>query len=302
MMQPSVTGAAPDGTRRSLSHRILTMSTGAIGVTHPFPATVVVTTTLILVVIAHGGNPGLGFLARCFGVILTSQIAVGALNDYLDREIDAVTQPDKPIPAGLVGAPVALALTIISLTLLLPLAATFGAASLGLMALATASGLAYDLWLKPTPFSVVAYLVSFLTLVTWIWEVAGRFTPLFVLVYPAGAAALLAAHLANSYPDVETDRALGQAGLAALLGPVWTFRILLIAYGSVAVAGLATAVVQRRPVAVGLLAAAAAIGLLAWVLCRQAPDEAQLRDRLFRLVAPGIALIAVGCLLAINSS
>ena len=36
----------------------------AIRLIHPFPVTVVVLTTLLLVAVAHGGNPGAGFLAR----------------------------------------------------------------------------------------------------------------------------------------------------------------------------------------------------------------------------------------------
>jgi 4-hydroxybenzoate polyprenyltransferase len=255
---------------------------------------------MILIVVAHHGTPDAGFMLRAFGVILASQVAVGALNDYHDRERDAISQPDKPIPSGLVLPVVGLGLTVVALAVLLPLAATFGPASLGLVILATASGVAYDLWLKPTPFGVLAYLVSFLTLVTWIWEIAGRFTGLFLLVYPAGTLALLSAHLANSYPDLETDRARGEIELTVLLGPDWTLRVVFLSYALVELAGVATAIARGRFAALALLAAGAVLGVVAWLLGRDAPRRPALRDRLFRLIATGIGIIAIGCLLAIN--
>jgi 4-hydroxybenzoate polyprenyltransferase len=299
MMRPAPPRRASFGAVTQ-QQRVLRNVVGAIRLLHPYPLSVVVATSVVMVVIAHHGSPGAGFIARVFGVVLISQVVVGALNDYVDRDQDAITQPDKPIPSGQVSPNLALALTLGPLILMLPLAASFGTTSLYLVCLGTASALVYDLWLKPTPFSLLSYLVSFLSLVTWIWVIAGRITAAFLLVYPAGCMALFAAHLANSFPDVETDRARGEMGLAALLGPVWTLRAIFMAYLVVDVAGVAVAIGQRRPAAIGLLAVATTLGLAAWLLCRRAAQQPSLRDRLFWIVAPGVGIMALGCLLAIN--
>src|SRR5947209_823262 len=88
---------------------------------HPFPVSVVLATTFFLLLIANHGVPEWAFLARAFGVVLFSQIAVGALNDYVDKGVDARTQPDKPIPAGLVPPGYALLLTLGSIVGLITL-------------------------------------------------------------------------------------------------------------------------------------------------------------------------------------
>jgi 4-hydroxybenzoate polyprenyltransferase len=282
--------------RRDLPRRLQ----GAIRLVHPFPAGVVVVTTLLLILIAHRGNPGVGFLGRALAVILLSQIAVGACNDYVDRKRDAIVQPDKPIPSGLASPALAMIMTVASLVAFLPFAASFGREALALAVVAVGSGLAYDLWLKSTPFSLLGYLVSFLALVTWVWTIAGSFDTAFLLVYPAGIVALLAAHLANSFPDIESDTALGENGLASLLGTVWTFRVIFLSYALVNLGGLIVALVRGRVLAIMLLTIAAAIGVFANWWNRDAPSEIGVRDRLFRLMAPGIGIVATGCLLAIN--
>jgi 1,4-dihydroxy-2-naphthoate octaprenyltransferase len=142
--------------------------------------------------------------------------------------------------------------------------------------------------------------VSFLALVTWVWTIAGSFDFAFLFVYPAGLVALLAAHLANSFPDIETDTTLGQNGLASLLGTLWTFRVIFLSYALVNLGGLIVGAVRGRAVAVVLLTIAAAIGIFARWWNSDAPRDIRVRDRLFRLIAPGIGVMATGCLLAIN--
>jgi 4-hydroxybenzoate polyprenyltransferase len=258
-------------------------------------------TTTFMLVIAHSGSPGGNTVARALGVVLMSQIAVGALNDYHDREEDALAQPSKPIPAGLLKPWVALAMVLGAIAVEIPLALTFGPSAFLVAATGTSAGLAYDLWLKRTPFSVLGYVVGFLSLVTWVWSVAGKFDSSFLLVYPAGAVLLTAAHLANSFPDIESDRELGQRGLAALLGPAATFRAINASYAVVAVAGLALAILRHRLQAVGLLSVSGVIGVAVATWCRQAVERVEQRDRMFRLVAPGIGIMAAGCLLAVGA-
>jgi len=275
--------------------------TAAARLVHPFPVATVVVTSLCLSAIAAGRPPHLEVLLRIGLVVLLCQIPVGTLNDFIDRFDDAEKQPGKPIPAGLISARTALAMTVLSLIALVPSALSFGPASLLLMALGTGAGLAYDLWLKRTPLSLLGYVVGFLSLVTWIWLVAGKLTRPFLLVYPAGCLLLVAAHLAQSLPDIETDRSLGQRGLAALLGPKWAFRVMMLSYCGVAAGGAAVSLDSRAYLALILLGISLAPALIVWRLRARVIRDRITRTLVFHVIAPGVGLLAVASLLALRS-
>jgi 4-hydroxybenzoate polyprenyltransferase len=267
---------------------------------HPFPTVMVVATSLLLVLVAHGGNPGLLFLVRAGATVALSQVAVGALNEIVDLERDRVAQPEKPLPSGLVSKHVALCMVFLPLVAIIPLAGSFGVTSLILVGAGTAGGLAYDLWLKPTPISILGYLIGFLCLLTWIWHIAGGFSPAFLLVYPVGTLALLAAHLGQSYPDIEGDRSLGQRGLAAVLGPERTLRALLLSYWTVTfIAGVL--VVATQAVLPALFVGVAVILGGAMALTGSISLRSRrVRTLLFYLLAPGLVVLAIACFIAIS--
>lgn len=271
-----------------------------IRLVHPFPVSVVLLTSAGLLIVARGAVPEPGLLMRVMTVVLLSQIAVGALNDYTDRHTDARTQPEKPIPSGLVSAWEALVLAV-SATLALPVAAaTFGGWSVAIASTGTAAGLAYDLGLKRTPFSFLAYVVAFLSLVTWLWLIAGRLTPIFFAIYPAGACLLTAAHLANAFPDIEIDRSLGQRGLSAILGPRRTVIAILILYGLVA---LATGLLALRTGSIAELAftlAGCILATISGVVAFNHLARRPARKLVFRLMAPAIGLLALAALIALS--
>jgi 4-hydroxybenzoate polyprenyltransferase len=267
---------------------------------HPFPVGVVLLTSAGLLVVALGAVPGPGLLTRTMTVVLLSQIAVGALNDYTDRHRDARLQPDKPIPSGLVSAPEALLLAAAA-SLTVPLAAaSFGPLSVAIASLGTAAGLTYDLWLKQTRFSFLAYIVAFLCLVTWIWLIAGRLTTVFFAIYPAGACLLTAAHLANAFPDIEIDASLGSGGLGAALGPRRSMIAILTLYGLVAISTALLAVVAGSGLALIFTVAGSAMAMLGGVAGFAALDRRPIRKLVFRLVAPAIGLLALAAFVALS--
>ena len=270
-----------------------------IRLVHAFPIAVVMVTAMLLLIVAHRGAPPAGFLARALAVVLLTQVPVGALNDLVDREDDRVHQPSKPIPSGLVSPREALAVVILSLAGLIALSLTFGRAAALLIWFAAFGGLAYDLWLKPTPFSVVGYMIGFLGLTSWLWLIAGHFTPAFALVVPAGALILLAGHLAQSFPDIESDRAIGARGLAATLGSTWTARLIVLAYLTAIAGALVICVASEEWLALALCGLPAV--LLPPVLAMaSAPESRAKRVRLFHLAAPGLGMLAVIYLLVIS--
>jgi 4-hydroxybenzoate polyprenyltransferase len=267
---------------------------------HPFPVSVVVLTSGALLLVASGGYPGTSVLLRGLATVLASQVAVGSLNDYLDRDADRIFQPSKPIPSGLVPPWIALSMSVAGTVATAVLAASFGAASCAVMIVATCGGLAYDLWLKPTPFSLFGYLVGFLGLFTWIWLIAGQLQGPFWLVYPAGSLVVVAAHLANSAPDIETDRKQGLRNLAVLLGPGRTVTAIYLLYTLSTIPAFALAVLSGSLPAILLLCASAVLAYLSRIPATRFARSRSARVTVFRVFAPAVGLLGIGCLVALK--
>jgi 4-hydroxybenzoate polyprenyltransferase len=264
---------------------------------HPFPVTVVVTTSVALVVVAHGGYPGTSFLLRAAAAVLFCQASVGALNDYVDRDFDRLFQPDKPLASGRASARVALALSTASGVLSALFALTLGWQSMLVLLLATSGGWIYDLWLGRGPFSVVGYLVGFLGLLSWIWLINSQLRFTFLLVSVAAAPVIAAAHLANAAPDIETDEKIGIRNLAVVLGArrvVWSIFTL---YAASALAGAVLCIAAHSAAGAAFLIASLALAVLAVLTLGEAVTR-QARVLLFRLFAPSAGLLGIGCLIA----
>lgn len=260
---------------------------------HPFPVTVVVITTAALLELAQHGGLTLSVLTRGCATVLCSQISVGAYNDYVDRFSDAEVQPGKPIPSEVASPETARAMVIAGLIGSILLAVSFGPVSLLLVLAGTAAGLIYDRWLKRTPLSVSGYIAGFLILITWIWSVAGHLTWGFLILYPAGVLLATAAHLAQSLPDIETDRAVGAHGLAVALGVERSVLSIASGCALLAVGAAALALLSGAPALVlGPLASMATVTftLLRLRSARYAPGA---RTQTFHVLGPSLALLAV---------
>ncbi|MGH2442446.1 MAG: UbiA family prenyltransferase [Chloroflexota bacterium] len=282
------------------SHQRKRSATGMVRVIHPFPVVMVIATSILLTLVLRGGGPGSGFLLRVVLVVLTSQIAIGALNDYRDRFDDALGQPGKPIPSGKIAPGTALWMVRGSLLTFLPLALSFGPLAFCLIAFGTFAGISYDLWLKRTAFSVLGYIAGFLSLFTWIAVITGEFSPRMFVVYPVGALIVVVAHLAQSFPDIETDSSLGQHGLAVVLGPLRTLRTIRTLWGSTAGIAIVVSLAVHSPAAAALAAIGSLIGAAGLLSAGNATESPPARRRLFLTIAPSVALLALSCLLSIR--
>jgi 4-hydroxybenzoate polyprenyltransferase len=188
---------------------------------HPAPAAAVVTLAAALAAILSVQSGAAAVGPRVILVtlsVLGSQIVTGALNDWADRGRDAVVQPTKPIPAGLVSPSAALALAALGLAVQLAASLPLGPTTLALGLLASASAVAYNLWLSRRAASFLPYLVSFGLLPLWIAAGAGapleRVAAAPLLVGPFA----VAAHLANTVHDFDADARIGSRNLAQRLG------------------------------------------------------------------------------------
>jgi 4-hydroxybenzoate polyprenyltransferase len=187
---------------------------------HPAPAVAVTSLSAVLASILSvqaGGQLATGRVALTTLSVLGSQVLIGALNDWADRDRDA-GRADKPIAIGSVRPVTALLLAVAGLIVQLAAAILLGPLALGLGAGASASAIAYDLWLSRTPLSPLPYLVSFGLLPLWIAAGVGapleRVAPAALLAAPFA----VAAHLANVLRDYQADAAAGSRNLAQRIG------------------------------------------------------------------------------------
>lgn len=217
---------------------------GYLVLPHAVPIIVVMTATAAFALVAAGGWPGLSPMARLLGAMFGGQLAIGAVNELVDVEIDRISKPTKPIPAGLVTERGAWIMAIIGLIVMAILCLTFGFEPFLLCALGTGAGIAYSLWFKRTIWSWIPYLIALPLLPIWIWAALSEVDPGMFAVYPIGAAAVISVQIAQSLPDVDADRKANVRTLAVALGPR---RARLACWGTM------------------LLAAALAAGLAPWL-------------------------------------
>lgn len=209
---------------------------GVLRMTHLFPTVMVLTATLVFGFVASKGAPDWGQLARVWLVVLGGHCAIGVANDYLDRRRDAIAQPYKPIPSGLVSERFALCLLVGLLVLAALVAMTLPLAAALLALVCTGGGLLYDFRLKDSYLSWVPYLLSFSSFPLFVWAGLSRFEANLLWLYPPALFLVIGINLANSLPDIDTDKAQhASQGLGHLLG---TRRTLLVVWALFATAPL----------------------------------------------------------------
>jgi len=253
----------------------------------------------------------IGVAGRLALSMLAIQIAIGAVNDWVDAPRDASEKPRKPIPAGLTSPRVALALAGTAALLGLGLSALSGLATAGLAALGLSLGLAYDLRLSHGRWSWAPLALALPLLPIHGWLGATGTVPQGLLpLVPTGMLAGAGLALANGLVDLERDARSKRPTIAVELGfdRAWLVHLgLLVAVGGLAVLlapavppgtlpgegrpGILPADVLRelRTWGVALGIAALALGALALRAARPA-----IRERGWELEAVGIAGVGLG--------
>jgi len=234
---------------------------GVARVIHPFPTLANVLATALFAVVAVRGAPDGGRLARLLVVMFCVQCAIGAANDAVDVELDRRSKPWKPIVAGALNRTAAWIIAAGAVASGCLLALTLGAGGWALAMAGLACGLAYDLGLKRTPWSVVAYVAALPLLPLWVWTSLGRFSPPLLWEYPLGALLGVSLYLGNTAPDVASDTAAGVHGLAHRLGERGAVLGSRLALALALVAGLILA--PLADYRTGIVAGGAAAALLA---------------------------------------
>jgi 4-hydroxybenzoate polyprenyltransferase len=212
---------------------------GYLVLPHAVPIIVVMAATAAFALIAARGWPGMGPMGWLLLAMFGGQVAVGAVNEIVDAELDARTKPTKPIPAGLVSVRGAWLMTIAGLIVMAVSSLTFSVPVFLVCALGTGVGIAYSVWFKRTIWSWIPYLVALPLLPIWVWLALSEVDPGLFAIYPIGAAAVIAVQIAQSIPDVEADARGDVRTLAVALGAQ---RARLACWGALALAAVLAAV------------------------------------------------------------
>lgn len=151
--------------------------------------------------------------------VLTQQFSVGLSNDWLDAGRDkAVERIDKPVAQGIVSVARVRTASFVAAVTALALAFALGTAAFLLMFPMLAIGWAYNLGLKANGFSVIPYILGFGILPAFV-TLSGQEPALpAVWVMIVGGIFGVAAHFANTLPDLLADKKTGVRALPHILG------------------------------------------------------------------------------------
>jgi chlorophyll synthase len=219
------------------------------------------------------------------GVVLAGPVVCGmsqAANDWCDRHVDAINEPDRPIPSGRIpgqwGLWIALAMTVLSLVIgwfLGPWG--FGATVLGVAAAWAYSAEPVRLkrsgWWGPGLVGLSYETLPWITGAAVLAVGAPRAEVVLVaLLYGIGAHGIMTL---NDFKALEGDRQTGVNSLPVTLGPEKAARLacLVMAVPQVAVAGL-LALWDRPWHGLAVLALLAAQGAAMRVLLRDPKGKA----------------------------
>jgi 4-hydroxybenzoate polyprenyltransferase len=184
---------------------------------HLLPVVIVLTTTMTIALIVDRQAPLGRFAAILFGM-LGAQLVIGIVNELVDLELDRAARPDKPLVNGSVSRRGAITYLCLSALLMLAATSTLGWRSMAICLIGCATGVAYSTWCKRTVLAALPYLIALPLLPIWVAVSLDAFEPAWLAAFPLGWAAILGVQIAQSLPDVASDRAAGIRSLTTLLG------------------------------------------------------------------------------------
>ncbi len=191
---------------------------GAIELMRPGNALAAGVLTFIGAFVAGGlGDP----MPATFAVVATILATGGgnAINDYFDREIDAVNRPDRPIPRDAIAAKTALWFSMLLFAIAVVLTLLLPPLAIAIALINLVSLVAYTEIFKGLP-GVGNVLVGYLTGSTFLYggaAVGGDLETVLIL-FVLAASATIAREIVKDVEDIEGDRAEGLNTLPIAIG------------------------------------------------------------------------------------
>ena len=240
------------------------------------------------------------YVAASVAVVATT-LAVGAgnaINDYFDREIDAINQPERAIPRGAVSPRGAVAFSMVLFAAAVALALTLPPVAVGIALVNFAALVTYTEFFKGTPGlgnALVAYLVGS-TFLFGGAAVGGLAAPL-VLGFLAGMSTF-AREVIKDVEDIAGDREEGLRTLPIAVGKRRSLWIATAALGvAVAVSPMPFLLGMFGAIYIVLVVVADCIMLYACFEGFEAPTAAQTRFKYGMFLAAAAFVVGRASLL-----
>ncbi|WP_265111201.1 geranylgeranylglycerol-phosphate geranylgeranyltransferase [Halosolutus halophilus] len=212
-------------------------SRGLLELTRPVNVIAASALTFIGAFVAGGVTAESLAVAAAVGATGLAVGAGNAINDYFDRDIDRINQPDRAIPRGAVSPRGALAFSIVLFLGAVALALTLPALAIAIAAINLVALVAYTEVFKGLPGvgnALVAYLVgsTFLFGAAAVGNVASA-----IVLFLLAAVATLTREIIKDVEDLEGDR---EEGLNTLPIAIGERRALVVATALLVLAVLAS--------------------------------------------------------------
>jgi 4-hydroxybenzoate polyprenyltransferase len=233
---------------------------------------------------------------------IAMQLSIAVLNDYCDRQRDALSKKTKPIVRGLVRPHEALIagilLMLIMVVLLLPLNPL--ALLISLLYLACMQG--YNVGLKVTPLSGIVFALAIPLIPVYAFVGMGHFVPFLFWLVPVGALLGVVLHLANALPDIEEDAESSARTLTVVLGVKGSFiACSLLIFLAIALIGVLaiSGLVSAQPLILIPTLIFASLALVALSACFGPQKSRQSRKIYFYFVVSTCIVLAGGWLTSV---
>ncbi|MFO7834647.1 MAG: geranylgeranylglycerol-phosphate geranylgeranyltransferase [Halohasta sp.] len=168
--------------------------------------------------VAGGVTEAVGAVAAAVVATVAATGGGNAINDYFDREIDAINRPDRPIPRGDISARGALGVSLGLFGLATAAALTLPVAAVAIAVFNFLALVVYTELFKGLP-GVGNALVGYLTGSTFLFGGAAVGEPLgAVALFGLAAVATLTREIVKDIEDIDGDRQEGLRTLPIVLG------------------------------------------------------------------------------------
>jgi 4-hydroxybenzoate polyprenyltransferase len=269
---------------------------------HPLPVLFHLLAVTIFALLATWPHRNWNIVGLIIVAHAAMQLSIAVWNDYCDRQVDASTKKNKPIPRGLIRPQEAFIIGLLFIVIMVFLLLPLNPLALCISLLYLALGQSYNFGLKSTPWSGIVFALAIPLIPVYAFVASGRIMPFVFWLVPVAALLGIALNLANSLPDIEDDRANNAHTLAVVLGVRRSFIVcstcILLSIFFIAFLTL-NHLVLARDVLIGPTLFFSTLAVVALLFLFTSEQQSLSRKLYFYLVVVLCLVLATGWLLAV---